>query len=317
MRVKALVLVLLVALPLAAQEYEQLMLPVAPSLVFCAYESRYETRLVAFNDHAAMASRFCADDRCHELEPKTGSEITNVESGGTPLPVFLYVPKETADSMRMSLTVEASNKDHLDERGFTELPIVRASDFTEGKLQLVGLRMDPGFRQTVRMFGLDGAMSGYVMMRAYKLNSNELLFEWPFYVGPISNEQDLRRQATAAGVRDGVRHQRVPALLRPEGAHRSRVDDAGVEVLGVHLRDEQQDAALLHGAAARGELTDAAGAYHEHSDAEGAEKSESLLSAPLVDALCRCGEALVPPKRSARLEPSGVDVLDEVDQPVK
>lgn len=91
--------------------------------------------------------------------------------------------------MRMSLVVEASNKDHLDERGFTELPIVRASEFTEGKLQLVGLRIDPGFRQTVRMFGLDGAMSGYVMMRAYKLASNELLFEWPFYVGPISNER--------------------------------------------------------------------------------------------------------------------------------
>jgi hypothetical protein len=194
MRVKALVLVLSLsalgaALPLAAQEYEQLMLPVAPSLVFCAYESRYETRLVAFNDHASMASRFCADDRCHELAPKTGSEITNVESGGTPLPVFLYVPKETAASMRMSLTVEASNKDHLEERGFTELPIVRASEFTEGKLQLVGLRMDPGFRQTVRMFGLDGAMSGWVMMRAYKLNSNEQLFEWPFYVGPISDER--------------------------------------------------------------------------------------------------------------------------------
>jgi hypothetical protein len=198
MRVKALVLVLSLsalcaAVPLvaqeSAQEYEQLMLPVAPSLVFCAYESRYETRLVAFNDHAAAASRFCADDRCHDLAPKTGREITNVEAGGTPLPVFLYVPKETAESMRMSLTVEASNKDHLDERGFTELPIVRASEFTEGKLQLVGLRMDPGFRQTVRMFGLDGAMSGWVMMRAYKLNSNEQLFEWPFYVGPISDER--------------------------------------------------------------------------------------------------------------------------------
>ncbi len=188
MRALVLVLALVLCLPVLAADYEQLMLPVAPSLAFCAYDSRYETRLVAFNDHAAMASRLCADNRCHDLEAKTGGEITNAESGG-PLPVFLYVPKEVADSMRMSLVVEASNKDRLDERGFTELPIVRASDFTEGKLQIVGLRMDPGFRQTVRIFGLDGLLSGHVMMRAYKLNSNQLLFEWPFYVGPLAGEQ--------------------------------------------------------------------------------------------------------------------------------
>lgn len=190
MRVKALVFAfaLVLTLPLAAQEYEQLVLPVAPSLVFCAYESRYETRLVAYNDDAASLSRVCESDRCHELQPKSGREITNAETAGSPLPVFLYVPKETAEKMRMSLVVEASNRDHLEARGFTELPIIRASEFTEGRLQLVGLRMDPGFRQTVRMFGLDGQMSGYVNMRVFKLNSNELLFEWPFYVGPISNE---------------------------------------------------------------------------------------------------------------------------------
>jgi hypothetical protein len=187
MRVPVLLAIAL-AFPLAAQEYEQLMLPVAPSLVYCAYESRYETRLVAYNDHAVASSRVCENDRCHDLAPKSGREITNVESAGTPLPVFLYVPKETAGSLRMSLMVEASDRAKLDERGFTELPIARASDFTEGKLQLVGLRMDPGFRQTVRMFGLDGAMSGWVMMKVYRLDSNEMLFEWPFYIGPISNE---------------------------------------------------------------------------------------------------------------------------------
>lgn len=194
MRAPVLVLALVLCLPVVAQEpvaqeYELLMLPVAPSLAFCAYDSRYETRLVAFNDHNGLASRFCADGRCHELQAKSGQEITNAESPGEPLPVFMYVPKETANSMRMSLVVEASNKDHLDERGFTELPIVRAADFTEGKLQIVGLRMDPGFRQTVRIFGLDGMMSGHVMMRAYKLSTNQLLFEWPFYVGPLNGGQ--------------------------------------------------------------------------------------------------------------------------------
>jgi hypothetical protein len=39
------------------------------------------------------------------------------------------------------------------------------------------------------MFGLDGAMSDWAMMRAYGLSSNRLLFEWPFHIGPISDER--------------------------------------------------------------------------------------------------------------------------------
>lgn len=189
MRVSALVLALVFPLSALAQEFERFVLPVAPSLVYCAAESRYETRLIAYNDHGVAVSRFCADDVCHSLQPKTGSEIASEAAGSGPLPVFLYVPKETANSMRLSLVTEASSRDRLEQRGFTELPIIRESEFTEGKQQLVGLRMDPGYRQTVRIFGLDSSMSGYVMMKAYKLKSNELLFEWPFYVGPISDER--------------------------------------------------------------------------------------------------------------------------------
>lgn len=185
----ALGVVLALALPLAAAEYEQLLLPVAPSVLYCAYESRYETRLLAFNDNDVTTSRFCADGSCRDLLPKTGAVLNGVDAGGgVPLPVWVYVPKETAARMRMSLVVEASDRNNLDARGFTELPIVRASDFTDGALSLIGLRMDPGFRQTVRMFGLDAAQSGWVMMRVYSLTSNNMLFDWPFYIGPLSNE---------------------------------------------------------------------------------------------------------------------------------
>jgi hypothetical protein len=183
------ILLVALALPLAAAEYEQLLLPVSPSVLYCAYESRYETRLLAFNDHDVAGSRFCAEGVCRNLEPKTGAEITGADvGGGVPLPVWMYVPKEMAAKMRMSLVVEASDRNHLDARGFTELPIVRASDFTDGKLSLIGLRMDPGFRQTVRMFGLDAAQSGWVMMKVYSLTSNNMLFDWPFYIGPLTNE---------------------------------------------------------------------------------------------------------------------------------
>lgn len=179
------------AVTVAADEYEQLMLPVAPSVVHCALESRYETRLLAYNDDERAAGRLCPDGRCRELRPQTGAEFTGDYAGGVPLPMYVYVPKAIAQKMRMSLVVESSERSRPEERSYTELPIVRTSDFREGKIQLIGVRMDPDFRQTVRTFGLDGRASGDIMMRVYDLDSGELLHSCLHYVGPLTQEPEL------------------------------------------------------------------------------------------------------------------------------
>lgn len=186
MRIVAALVVLLLACPLLASEYELVMLPVEPSVVLCGYHSRYDTRLVVFNEHDRAVT--FADNGSGGLLAKTGRTITGPILQ-VPLPTFMYVPKSEADGIRMSLMVESSNRDEPEARSFTELPVVRASEFREGKLQLIGVRMDPGFRQTVRIFGLDPNLGGRLMMRVYPLDSTEMLH---------SCEHEVFAQDTAA-----------------------------------------------------------------------------------------------------------------------
>ncbi|HYC88707.1 MAG TPA: hypothetical protein VEO54_05815 [Thermoanaerobaculia bacterium] len=182
-------LVLLAALPLLAADVEQFLLPVSPSLVHCGYDSRYETRLVAFNDNALKSDVLCATGDCASVQPLATVEFSGGYAGGTPLPAYVYLPKESAERLRMSLIVESSELSRLDERSYTELPIVSARDFTRGKMQFVGVRVDKGFRQTVRMYGLDGTKSGQVMMRVYPMDSAVLMHECLHDIAPITLEK--------------------------------------------------------------------------------------------------------------------------------
>ena len=182
-------LVLLVAVPLLAADVEQFLLPVSPSLVHCGYESRYETRLVAFNDNDLKTDLLCATGDCAAVQPLATVELSGGYAGGTPLPAYVYLPKDSAERLRMSLIVESSELSRLDERSYTELPIVSARDFMKGKMQFVGVRVDQGFRQTVRIYGLDGTKSGKLMMRVYPMDSSILMHSCVHEIHPITFEK--------------------------------------------------------------------------------------------------------------------------------
>lgn len=180
---RALLLTFVLALPLAAAEYEKLLLPVAPSVVYCGYHSKYDTRLVAFNGAAAGIDRFCTDEICGALPASTGTVVQG-EHVPIPKPSFIYVPKQVAANMQMSLIVESSDTLRPEERSYTELPVVRESDFREGKIQIVGVRMDDGFRKTLRIYGLDGATPALVRVRVYALRSTTPAYEHDYWLLP-------------------------------------------------------------------------------------------------------------------------------------
>lgn len=191
MRLVVAALLCAAALPLAAQEQEieQILLPVGPSVVMCARNSRYETRLIVYNQNERAVKPLCAGDACGgTIGAAAGQEIAGTTSM-VPLPTFLYLPKGEADRLRMSLVVESGDRDHPEDHSFAELPIVRASDFRDSKMTFVGVRMDPGFRQTLRIFGLDGNAFGQVMVRAYDLATEELIYEEPHWLWPLSDEK--------------------------------------------------------------------------------------------------------------------------------
>ena len=68
-----------------------------------------------------------------------GHQLTGPTLGGS-YPTFLYLPKEEAEQLRMSLVTQSHMWNRPDDPGFTELPIVRASEFRDKTIDLVGVR---------------------------------------------------------------------------------------------------------------------------------------------------------------------------------
>lgn len=182
-RAGLIILIVLIAVPMMAEEYEKLLLPVAPSLVYCANHSKYDTRLVVFNASGQALPRMCADDACSGLAANTGTVVRG-DHIPVPIPRFYYVPKSAAQDMNMTLVVESSETSRPEERSYTELPVVRASEFREGKIQIVGVRMDDGFRKTLRMYGLDGTKPTAVRVRVYDLGSSTPAYEHEYSLMP-------------------------------------------------------------------------------------------------------------------------------------
>src|SRR4051794_1010410 len=169
----ALVLVGSTALAAAPEGYERLILSIAPSYALCARFSRYDTRLHIYNDVAAEATPVCYKGQCGDVKARTLTTVSGPE--GFPMPAFIYVPRQSADHVHLSLMTESTNHG-LNDRAFTELPVLREKDFRRN-VQLLGVRVDDGFRVTLRVYGLDVPEGSYATTRIYDMETNVLLYE--------------------------------------------------------------------------------------------------------------------------------------------
>jgi hypothetical protein len=157
--------VLSLAVPAFAADYEKILLPIKPSVVMCGYDSRYETQLVVYNGNERTVEGVAPDT----------SALVQGEVAHVPVPQFVYIPKADAANMQLSLLVESSDRSKPEMRSFTELPIVRESEFRAGKLQFPGVRIDENFRQTLRIYGLDGMKAVDVRVRVFPMGSDHPL----------------------------------------------------------------------------------------------------------------------------------------------
>lgn len=155
-----------------AQDYERFLLPVTPSTVFCGYESRYITRLFLFNNSDAPMSTVCFSANCEPVEARKG-RIVEGPPIAVPLPSWMYVSKAAAAGVTAKLLVE-SNHRAGEDRFYTEIPVVRESDFRD-EIELLGVRVDPDFRQTLRIFGRDIDAGTTVFMHIYEISSGRMV----------------------------------------------------------------------------------------------------------------------------------------------
>jgi hypothetical protein len=114
----------------------------------------------------------------------------------SPQPSYIYLPKADAAQLRLMLQTESGSINRDEERRFfTELPIVRDSDFKTGKMQFVGVRIDPNWRQSLRLYGLDGRDVADIVMRVYSMESGALMKEDTFHLWPLAWANDLGLEA--------------------------------------------------------------------------------------------------------------------------
>jgi len=155
------------------QGYERFILSIAPSYAWCARFSRYDTRLHIYNEAAEQAAPICYQGDCSPVAPR---KLTTVEGPAAfPRPAYIYVPRDAADRVHLSLMAESTNYG-MNDRAFTELPVLRERDFRR-RLQLLGVRVDPGFRVTLRVYGLDVPDGALATMRVFDMESDGLLYE--------------------------------------------------------------------------------------------------------------------------------------------
>jgi hypothetical protein len=198
MRLGALLLLLCAAaVPLSAQELEPVLLSVRPSNIVCGCGGRFDTRLVVYNPNPTNMRGSCVDDTCGPIAPG-GHELTGPTMGGS-YPTFLYLPKGEADRLHMSLITQSHMWDQPDNVAFAELPIVRASEFRDTKIDIVGVRMEPGFRQSLRLYALDGTTYTAVDVRAYDLASDDLLYQEVHWLMPLTDQRTPSGEALQPG----------------------------------------------------------------------------------------------------------------------
>lgn len=168
--------------------FERLLLPLYISPIEGAFGSRFHTDFTArlvessapVNIHGlrypCVVTCIQGPDQPYVLAPGTReANSDNTEPTGTP-GAFLYVEKSRVGDVAMNLRAYDSSRS-ADNFG-TELPIVRARDFTPRgeQLSLIGIPSDPRFRQMLRIYGYGHFGAGlYVEIDGDNYHSEHLL----------------------------------------------------------------------------------------------------------------------------------------------
>jgi hypothetical protein len=183
------------SLPLLADDLEQVLLTVQPSFIECGCGGRFDTRLVVYNAGEKSVRGSCVDDICGTIAPG-GHEIGGPKTLASS-PTFLFLPKESVARLRMSLITQTHRWDRPDDIAFAELPIVRVSDFRDTTISIVGVRMQPGFRQGLRIYALDGTAYSAVDVRVYDLATDAQIYEEVHWLMPLTDQRMPSGEALA------------------------------------------------------------------------------------------------------------------------
>lgn len=186
--------------------YERLILSIAPSYSLCGYQSRYDTRLLVFNEGDADARPVCVGTDCVSVAARKTATVEGPETM-KPLPAFLYVPRDTPGGVHLTLMVESSQRER-GRRAFAEIPILRESDFRKS-VQLLGVRVEDGFRVTLRIYGLDTPDGTLSLMRIFDMDTGEPLHEEIYGFEPFPNAPSVAMECDIGEIGKSIKYRNL------------------------------------------------------------------------------------------------------------
>jgi len=183
--------ILFFAATLSAQTYDKVLLPIQPSTLNGAFNSSWHTLLAERSDDDATVQLKCNVPVCVPLAPH-GSVI--VQSNASADPAFIYVPSAQAAHVDFALrTVVVSET----ARPMMDIPLARAADFTAGVFHLQAIPFNRDYRQSLRIFDLDGMDGATVRVRIYTAGTDPVVDTVLVLHRPSSPDVDGRPGAPA------------------------------------------------------------------------------------------------------------------------
>lgn len=213
-------LVAFAAVQATGEEYDKVLLPIAPQRVEGAFGSSWVTELAISNlsSSPVWVSRppvcfpVCV---APPLSPNTTDFITYQVAARDVIGQLLLVEKGRLKDLAMTLRSRDTSREF--ETWGTSIPVVTADDLYARTFGLVDVPMDPQFRATLRIYDVNASTPPRVRIRIYEIPSpnarNPLIaeFEPPFIV-PLPG--DVSEYPASA---------EIPLWLDPELVKHSRI----------------------------------------------------------------------------------------------
>lgn len=140
---------LLVVLGATAFAEDAVLIPITPSSIHGAFDTRWQTVLFVWNGSQSSAVLDCPPEACRNVPPETEAMFQANGSGNA---AFVRVP-DGSEHVQMALRTFVTTADG--SRTVLELPIVARSRFRD-QIRILGVPIGNGYRQSLRIYDAEG-----------------------------------------------------------------------------------------------------------------------------------------------------------------
>ena len=162
MKMLPVVILSFLVVPVFGQTSERILIPIQPSLISGALGSTWLTVVAEKNDSDHPVELQCYAPACVSL---AAGQTTIVQAHVSPDPAFIYLPADQASNIHIGLRTIATASDG--KQVMMEIPVAHESDFKAGVLHLLFVPFDQEYRQSLRIFDLDGMDGSVVRLRIF------------------------------------------------------------------------------------------------------------------------------------------------------